>query len=58
MYPGNRLIRNDETEEEGNAWDPFADKGGGRSIQFPGAPVAVRSVSGSEYTADTVAVEC
>lgn len=49
MYPCNSLIRNDEPEEEGTAWDPFADKGGGRRIQFPEVPVAVRSVSGSEY---------
>lgn len=48
MYPGNSLIRNDEPEEGGNGWDPFADERGGRSIQFPGAPLAVRSASGSE----------
>lgn len=47
MHPSNSLIRNDEPEEGGYPWDPFADKGGGRGIQFSRVPVVVTSVPGS-----------
>lgn len=48
MLPGNSLIRKDEPQEEGDAWDPFAGKDDGRHVQSSGVPVVVRSISGPE----------
>lgn len=48
MLPGNSLIRKDEPQEGGDAWDPFAGKDDSRHIQSSGVPVVVRSVSGPE----------
>lgn len=46
MCPGSSLIRNDEPEEGGDAWNPPADKGGG--TQFSGVPGVVRWIPGPE----------
>ena len=48
MLPGKSLIRKDEPQEGGDAWDPFAGKDDGRHIQSSRVPVVVRSVPGPE----------